>query len=239
MNTLPVVIFDLDGLLVDSEPYWRDGFRAAVSLLATEFGARNPAPNDDALHQFEGGRVGDTIRTLAAHYFPDALPGAELLQRATVCAIETATSRMRTSPRAVTQNVAVAHELAGLGYRLAVASSSPPEFIDTSLTILGLTASVEVVESAFYLAHAKPHPEVYENTLRKLGITPREAVALEDSRTGTEAALRAGIPTLWVNAGLENGVEEAAKFQHSGARVRFLRRLSVVDINSIAEESFL
>lgn len=238
-NTAPAVIFDLDGLLVDSEPYWREGFRAAMRFLAAELGGNDPAPTDEDLHQFEGGRVPDTIRTLANHYFPGADINETLISRAADRAVTTASDRMRAEPRVIAHTVSVAHELVSLGYRLAVASSSPPEFIEATLDALGLTTSVTVVESAYALDHAKPHPEVYENTLRGLGVSATNAVALEDSRTGTEAALRAGIPTLWVNANLKDGSEEAAKFRASGGRVRFLRRLSVVDITSIAEESYL
>lgn len=236
-DRIHAVIFDLDGVLVDSEPYWRDGFRSALSLLADAAGADDPAPDDEALHEFEGGRVPDTIRTLTEHYLPSAEIDDARTAAAVDRAIATAIALLRETPRAIANNVDVAQELARAGTRLAVASSSPVAFIEAALDTLGLADTVEVVESAFELEHAKPHPEVYENTLRRLGVAPEHAVAIEDSRTGAAAAVAAGIPTLWVNEHLAHGAAEAAKLRVQGARITFLRRLSVIEINSIAEES--
>ena len=67
--TTGVVIFDLDGVLVDSEPLWREGFRAALDLIATSLGTTAPSLSDDDLEEYEGGRVPDTVATLASAVF--------------------------------------------------------------------------------------------------------------------------------------------------------------------------
>ena len=67
--TTSTVIFDLDGVLVDSEPLWREGFRAAVDVIASSLGTTAPSLSDDDLREYEGGRVPDTVATLAAAVF--------------------------------------------------------------------------------------------------------------------------------------------------------------------------
>lgn len=236
---VPAVIFDLDGVLIESEPLWREGFRAAVLFLSRELDVTATLPSDDDLKRFEGGRVTDTVRSLAAHYFPDAPVNEKLLERAAAHTIQTATELLRLDPPVIRQNVEVARELGVHDIRLAVASSSPRSFIDAALDVLDLNELFKIRESAFELQHAKPHPEVYLNVLTRLEILPQQAVAIEDSHTGASAALRAGIPTLLVNAHSESGPRDADAFRAEGGRIKFLRRLSVEEINFIAEESTL
>ena len=196
--TRSTVIFDLDGVLVDSEPLWREGFRAAVALIATSVGAEVPHLSDDELRQYEGGRVPDTVATLAAALFGDAI-APETLDAAVEVAITTASELFAEHPTPIAASVTAAEELHGRGFRLGVASSSAPEFIHTVIARLGLTDEVEAVESAFDLANPKPHPDVYLNVMNRLAETPEHCVAIEDSWTGVQSSLRAGLRTVWIS----------------------------------------
>lgn len=236
---MPAVIFDLDGVLVDSEQYWRDGFRSAVSFLAGELGVEVTPPTDAKLHRFEGGRVSDTVRSLAEHFFPGEELHESQLEAAAVRTIQTASELLERDPHPIATNVSVAHELASAGYPLAVASSSARPFIDAALRVTNLAGSIDVRESAYDLEHAKPHPEVYLNALARLGVTAEESVAIEDSVTGATAAVAAGLPTLLVNARLENGAETAAELCREGGRVIFMRTLSMNEIHLIFKEPSL
>ena len=192
------VIFDLDGVLVDSEPLWREGFRAAVDLIARSLGRTAPSLSDDELRHYEGGRVPDTVATLAAELFGDEV-SSDTLRAAVDVAVATASRLFAEDPTPIAASVAAAEELHARGFRLGVASSSAPEFIDTVIAHIGLTEDVEAVESAFNLSNPKPHPDVYLNVMSRLGETPDHCVAIEDSWTGVQSSLRAGLRTVWIS----------------------------------------
>jgi mannitol-1-/sugar-/sorbitol-6-/2-deoxyglucose-6-phosphatase len=197
--TRPVVIFDLDGVLVDSEPLWREGFRAALAVIAASLGTTAPELSDDDLRKYEGGRVPDTVATLAAAVLAGEV-APETLKAAVDRAIETASRLFAEHPRPITASVVAAHELHGRGFRLGVASSSAPAFIGAVLDRLELSEEVEAVESAFFLSNPKPHPDVYLNVMSSLGETPDHCLAVEDSWTGVQSSLGAGIRTVWLTA---------------------------------------
>jgi beta-phosphoglucomutase-like phosphatase (HAD superfamily) len=104
--TTSTVIFDLDGVLVDSEPLWREGFRAAVELVATSVGDDVPQLSDDELRQYEGGRVPDTVATLAAALFGDDI-APETLDAAVEVAITTASELFAEHPTPIAASVVV------------------------------------------------------------------------------------------------------------------------------------
>ena len=196
--TATVVIFDLDGVLVDSEPLWREGFRAALDVIATSLGTTAPSLSDDDLVGYEGGRVPDTVATLAAGVF-DAEVAPETLSAAVDTAIETASRLFAEHPRPITASVVAAQQLHARGFRLGVASSSAPEFIATVLDHLELTDQVEAVESAFFLENPKPHPDVYLTVMTSLGVSADECLAIEDSWAGVQSSLGAGLRTVWLS----------------------------------------
>jgi HAD superfamily hydrolase (TIGR01509 family) len=123
----------------------------------------------------------------------------ETLSAAVAVAIETASRLFAEDPRPITASVVTASELHARGFRLGVASSSAPEFIHTVLDHEGLSQEVEAVESAFFLANPKPHPDVYVNVMSSLGVTADECLAIEDSWTGVQSSIRAGLRTVWLS----------------------------------------
>lgn len=195
------VIFDLDGVLVDSEVYWRAGFRETVDVLAGEAGLDPLGLPDDVLVHYEGGRVPDTIGVLVRDHLPSLSPlGEERLRHATQVAVEASARRISETPRTIADTVQAALDLHAAGYTLAVASSSARAFIDAALDSVGLSDLIEVRESAFDVEHAKPHPEVYLRAMAALGTDREHCVAVEDSATGVRASLAAGLSTLWRTA---------------------------------------
>jgi HAD superfamily hydrolase (TIGR01509 family) len=89
--------------------------------------------------------------------------------------------------------VEAVRRLHGEGVRLAVASSSNRELIDTVLRRLGLAALFETTVSSEEVARGKPAPDVYLETARRLGLDPARCAAVEDSASGIRAAHAAGM----------------------------------------------
>jgi putative hydrolase of the HAD superfamily len=84
------------------------------------------------------------------------------------------------------------------GWRLAVASSSPREWVQTHLDRAGVTQRFEVIACGDDVAQHKPHPAVYLLALAQLNITADNAVAIEDTEHGVRAARAAGLACIAV-----------------------------------------
>ncbi len=80
------------------------------------------------------------------------------------------------------------------GYDLAVASGSAPKTISENINLLGYASYFDQIVSAQNCPHAKPEPDVFLFAARQLGVQPKECLVIEDSRNGMLAAKRAGMP---------------------------------------------
>lgn len=175
---IDAVIFDLDGLLIDSEPLWR---RAEIEVFARA----GLHLTDAQCAETTGLRLDEVVRlrrtqfrgwhTLSEVEAVDAIHARVIdLLRAEGVAKEGACD-------AVTL-------VASTGVRLALASSSARPVIVAALDRLGLASSFEVVRSAETEPYGKPHPGVYLSTANALGVAPTACLAIEDSLNGLIAA---------------------------------------------------
>lgn len=177
----PAVIFDLDGTLVDSEPaYYEAGRR-----LFAPYGV--PGFTWEQHERFVGIGTADTLAALREEYGIDT-PAAELLAVLDRHYLELAAA-VEVFPR-MGELVAA---LRDAGCPLAVASGSSPEAIGAVLSGTGLDASFGTVVSAQEVALGKPHPDVFVETARRLGVPAGDCVVVEDSPAGVRAAARAGM----------------------------------------------
>ncbi len=173
------VLFDMDGLLLDSEPLWI----ASEAELLERHGERFTAADIEATH---GRAPADSVRVYA-----DRLPGvspdqlqAELLEL----------MRARYLAGAPLHRGAAELVRALVGrVRLGVASSTAGAMVDIALRGVGLRDAFDAVASGSDLGAGKPDPAVYLEGCRLLGVDPREAIAFEDSPVGVQSARAAGV----------------------------------------------
>ena len=185
-------MFDLDGVLVDSEPIH---FRAANRVLS-RYGL---AIGEDDYRAYIGlGEVATWTDWRARHRI-DA-PIAQLLAEHTDARLREIAAGI--SP--IDPAVELARRLAGDGMRLAIASSSTRSVIDALLTALGVADAFSTrVSGEDPDVHAsKPAPDVYLRAAERLGLSPSTCLAIEDSAPGVTAAKRAGmlcvaVPSRW------------------------------------------
>lgn len=174
-------IFDLDGVLVDSEPNY---FRSERVLLA-EYGV-------DFTPEMKRPYIGmSTMEMLddVVLRFGIAEPVGTLLSRKNAHYLEIAAGGTPAYP----QTRRLVELLHGAGYPLALASGSSPEVIDTVLAGAGLLRYFDVVVSAEAVPRGKPAPDLFLEAARTLDIPPRECVVVEDSEYGVAAAAGAGM----------------------------------------------
>jgi HAD superfamily hydrolase (TIGR01509 family) len=179
--TLPAVVFDLDGVLLDSEMAWT---RAETRLFA-RYGR---AYGDEEKRLLIGGSLGETAEELERLL---ERPGTSdgLLHELLDLAAEEFAGPVDPMPGAFE----VVGELRETGRPMAVASNSQRRLVDLALNGSGLAASFPVVVAGDEVANPKPAPDLYLEACRRLGVSPRESVAVEDSPKGAAAARAAGL----------------------------------------------
>lgn len=181
MRPIQAVIFDMDGVLVDSEPL---GFQAMARVMArhglpytevenTEFLGRTTLESCRILKARHGFRASE--EELAGWYVEGML---ELIAR---------------GPAPMPGVPEVLERLRRAGYRLALASSAEPQVIEANLTALSLAHVFEAVVSGTQVERGKPAPDVFLAAARCLGVAPPACLVVEDSRNGLLAAKAAGM----------------------------------------------
>jgi HAD superfamily hydrolase (TIGR01509 family) len=181
---LKAVIFDLDGVLVDSE--W-----ASAKAWGTALARFGYQLNEETFLGF----VGTTDRSLAQAFAVEVgRSPAEVLLAAEQEMRSIAGGGLTPFPDAV--------ELLGaLTVPVAVASNSDRWRLETVLTAAGIQDRFEVSVSADEVAHPKPAPDVYLRAAELLGVDPAGCVVIEDSPTGITAARAAGMRVVAVRRG--------------------------------------
>ncbi len=177
---IEAVVFDLDGVVVDSEQVWDD----VREQLAKERGGRW---HDGAQADMMGMSSPEWSRymheVIGLPETPEAI-NDEVVRRM----LERYRRRLPLIPGAVDAVRRLAPE-----FRLGVASSSNRPLIETVLERAEIADLFEAVVSSEEVAAGKPAPDVYLEAARRLGVDPRRAAAIEDSSNGIRAARAAGM----------------------------------------------
>jgi len=174
------VLFDMDGVLVDSEHRWNEvrlAFAAERGRPWTEFDQR-------AVMGANSRQWSSTMR--------DRLrldESAEEIQEAIVSGVVAA---FRVGSVEVVAGAREAVRRIAGSYPIALASSSHHDVISASLDLLGLRDAFGAVVSSDDVAHGKPAPDVYEHAARQLGADPARCLVIEDSTNGVLAGKAAG-----------------------------------------------
>jgi len=119
------------------------------------------------------------------------------------------------------------------GLKLAVASSSPHDWVDAHLARLGLLSSFDVIKAREDVPRTKPEPDLFLAALSGLDILPDQAVVLEDSPNGVRAAKRAGLFVVAV----PNPVTESLLFEREDLRLSSLKEISLSELMRRADPS--
>jgi HAD superfamily hydrolase (TIGR01509 family) len=173
------IIFDFDGVIVDSEAI----ANAALAEVLTAHG--HPTGADEALDLYSGLNWSDCHRRIERE------TGRVFDREALAERVDAAIAARATEMLAIEglrEFVA-----ANAGRRLAIASSSETAWLETTLTRLGLLAPFEGrLFSAAGFARGKPHPDIYLHAAAELGIGPEYCLVIEDHPVGVAAGVAAG-----------------------------------------------
>ncbi len=177
---IEAVVFDLDGVLLDSEHVWDE----VREELARERGGRW---HDRAQADMMGMSSVEWSR-----YMHDVIGLAESPAEINAEVVRRLLARYEEELPLIAGAVEAVQRLAG-SFRLALASSSNREVIDAVLARAGLTNLFEVTVSSEEVARGKPAPDVFLEAARRLGVESGRCAAVEDSGNGIRAAHAAGM----------------------------------------------
>ncbi len=193
------VVFDMDGLLLDTEVLWQE----AETELFRRHGGQFTW--DDKL------AVMGTSFAFTADYFADRLGlarerGPGLVDEMIGLMHDLVRRQVDARPGAV-ELVARLRETSGV--RLGLASNSPRFLVDDALRTAGLADAFDAIVTSDDVERSKPAPDIYLLACQRLGVAPGEAVALEDSPSGVAAAKAAGLTCIAVPQFAETDVSAA------------------------------
>ncbi len=199
------IVFDMDGVMIDSEPLWR---RAEIAC----FGEVGVSLSDADCLETMGLRIDEV-----ADYWFERSPWQGATTHEVAGRI---IERMRVMILAEGVPMSGVHESIAAaianGWRLALASSSPKILIDAVLQRFALSETFEVVRSAEDEEYGKPHPDVYRSAVRDLKLDPANCIAIEDSANGVASAVAAGLRCVAIP---ESGTEDDPRFDIASWRL--------------------
>jgi len=178
---MKAAIFDMDGLLLDSEPLWKEA-------EITVFNSVGVPLTKELCQETVGVRIDGVVR-----YWYKKFPWQKESLKSVEARILDEVSRLILKDGRLMPGVSETIEaLRTANYTLAVASSSPMQLIRAALEKFEVIDFFSVLHSAEFEEQGKPDPAVYLSTISRLGSDPRDCIALEDSVPGVRAAKSAG-----------------------------------------------
>ena len=177
---IEAVVFDLDGVLVDSEPVWEHVRRGLVEGYGGHWA-------DDAQQRLMGMSTHEWARYLSED-LGMGLPPDEVARLVIRAMAGQYRHHLPLLPGAVDAVRRMAER-----WPLGLASSSPPALIHTVLTTAGIAPLFKTTVSTEDVAQGKPAPDVYLTVASRLGVDPGAAAAVEDSSNGLRSAAAAGL----------------------------------------------
>jgi len=184
---IKAVIFDMDGLLIDSEPFWQESETKVFTSLGLDV-------NKEMFVQFMGKRIDEVV-----DFMYKMTPWNHVSKEKVAEDIVDNVIRLVLDKGTKLEGVSETLEcLKHSSFKIGLASSSKMKIISAVLEKLKLADYFEVVHSAEYEEYGKPHPQIFISTAKMLSVHPSECVVFEDSLNGVISALAAGMKCIAV-----------------------------------------
>ncbi|WP_312756731.1 hexitol phosphatase HxpB [Pantoea brenneri] len=211
-------LFDMDGLLIDSEPLWDQAELDIFSTLDVDLSRRNELPDTLGL------RIDQTVRM-----WYETLPWNGPSQQEVTQRIIARAMTLIEETRPLLPGVEAALQLCRQhNLKIGLASASPLAMLERVLEIFNLRHYFDVLASAEALPYSKPHPQVYLNAAASLAIDPLNCVTLEDSFNGMIATKAARMRSIVVPAAAHRN---DPRWALADVRLDDLTRLTLADLH--------
>jgi mannitol-1-/sugar-/sorbitol-6-/2-deoxyglucose-6-phosphatase len=213
MTQQQAVIFDMDGVIIDSEHLWQ----AAEKIVFARIGITLTTA---MCCETIGLRMDQVIR-----YWYDRQPWDSKSAAQVEAELFTEVQALILAEGAAMPGLyEILGEIHKSNLKVAIASSSPRKLIESVVIKLELSDYFESIYSGFDVPHGKPDPAVYLAAADGLGVTPTNCVAIEDSLAGIQSAKGAGIRVIAVP---ESGFYDNPKFDIADMKIKSLTQLDL------------
>ena len=176
LKNIDTVIFDMDGVLINSEPFWKEVEIKIFATVGIDFVAVGG-------EKTVGLRIDEVV-----DYWYGLYPWKQKTKAAVVAEIMSEmTHVIATKGKAMNGVVELLDYLKNEGYKIGLATSSYEVLLQATLKVLGIEAYFKVTNSAQTLTYGKPHPEIYIKTASDLQAAPENCLVIEDSLNGVIA----------------------------------------------------
>ena len=184
---IKAVIFDMDGLLIDSEPLWEEAMIKAYM-------SKGYKVTTQMLQVVKGNRVDEAVANVSRQVNCNDADNIELEK----IVLDNVIKLIREQGKALTGAIECINYCRSYGYKVALASSAMYSVINAVSECMNIQDSFDVVYSAEEEIYGKPHPGVFITTAFKLRVKPEQCVVLEDSVNGVIAAKAANMAAIAV-----------------------------------------
>ena len=215
-NSLRAVIWDLDGVIIDSAEEHRQAWQRlaqeeGIQFPDADFWATFGKRNDDIIPIIWGPQSRERVQTLADRkeaYFRELI---------------------RTTAAPLPGSIELLQGLHEAGFLQAVASSAPMENIQLISDVLGLRQYLTALVSGETVAHGKPAPDIFLKAAKELGVDPGQCLVIEDAVAGVQAAHAAGMRCIAVA-----GNRDLPGLREAELMVKSLEEVDVARVRSLA-----
>lgn len=196
-DKIKAVIFDMDGVIINSEPYWVKAETKIFKEVGVDFLALEN-------HKTVGLRIDEVV-----HYWYKKLQWKGLSSDEIVSKIiQEMVHNIRLYGESLPGLIEVLKALKSKNILIGLASSSPSILIEETLKKLNIKQYFDHIQSAEKLNYGKPHPEVYITTAKNLNIDPLECLVIEDSLNGIIAGKAAKMTVVAIPDGTHKTSEQ-------------------------------
>lgn len=214
---LNTVIFDMDGLLIDSEPLWTQ----AASEVFEYYGKRlTPADFETTT----GLRTSEFVSWWLRDYKFDDTE----LEKAATNIVESVIRKIKLEGKAMPGLEYIFDFFKRRGYKIGLATSSPMGVANTVTKMLGIDSYLNTKTSAEKMDYGKPHPQVYLDCAKALGSSPLECICFEDSVNGMIAVKAARMKCVVVPTYTQ---QKDDKWSIADLKISSLKNFSELHIN--------
>ncbi len=182
LSQFEAIIYDMDGVLIDTEPFWKIAEEKVFATVGIDFHA---IPN----HETVGMRIDEVVSYWHKRY-PWESKSIEQVAQEIMDEME---RFIRYEGKAMKGVRTSLNHFSQMGIKIGLATSSYERLMHATLERLGISKFFQSVVSAEHLAHGKPHPLIYLKTAEQLGVSPSNCLVIEDSINGIKAGKAAGM----------------------------------------------
>lgn len=205
---IKAAIFDMDGLLIDSEPLWQEAEYRVFSSVGVKV--------TPALSQLTATMTTREVTQFWYQQNPWQGQSLDDIEQAVVDQVEVLIKAKPVAKEGVEHILSFCREQ---GLKIGLSTNSPFQLIPVILSALGVAHFFDAITSSDQVKKSKPWPDVYLTTAQKLNVSPHDCMVFEDSVSGLKAALAANMQTVVVP---ESDHFERPEFDLSGLKLKSL-----------------